>query len=221
MTHSDRYAHDCTDVAAVTRWRCPWVHVPRQSSVALCVFCGQKMEAKHIHKEILPMYGEHCLSRQAVYNWVQKFSEGWTSIEDEHRAGRTVEIATPVTFSASKTSSEQRGGSPFPETCETVGQVFKFVWRLCWKIDVVCMPLSPFYSFQSWFVTYLLNCPRSIGLDVWFQANMTDMKNDSVLTRCEVWMVTLGSTDIEMHICSACIAFLLWLHIHKLSLEEQ
>ena len=46
------------------------------------------MEAKDIHKEILPMYGEHCLSRQAVHNWVQKFSEGQTSIEDEHWAGR-------------------------------------------------------------------------------------------------------------------------------------
>jgi hypothetical protein len=38
--------------------------------------------------------------------------------------------------------------------------VFKFVWRLCWKINVVCMSLSPFDSFQSRFVTYLLNCPR-------------------------------------------------------------
>jgi hypothetical protein len=47
------------------------------------------MEAKDIHKEMLPMYGEHCLSYQAVHNWVQKFSEGRTSIEDEHRAGRS------------------------------------------------------------------------------------------------------------------------------------
>jgi len=47
----------------------------------------------------------------------------------------------------------------FPGTCETVGQVLKFVWRLCWKINVVCMSLSPFDSFQSRFVTYL-NRPR-------------------------------------------------------------
>ena len=45
------------------------------------------MEAKDIQKEMLPMYGEHCLSRQAVPNWVQMFSEGRTSIEDEHRVG--------------------------------------------------------------------------------------------------------------------------------------
>ena len=42
---------------------------------------------------------------------------------------------------------------------ETVGQVLKFVWRLCWKINVVCMSLSPFDFFQSRFVTYLLNRP--------------------------------------------------------------
>ena len=46
------------------------------------------MAEKSIHKEMLPMYGEHCLSRQAVHNWVQKFSEGRTSIEDEHRVGQ-------------------------------------------------------------------------------------------------------------------------------------
>ena len=48
----------------------------------------------------------------------------------------------------------------FPGSCETVGQVFKFVWRLRWKISAVCMSLSPFVSFQSRFVTYLLTFPR-------------------------------------------------------------
>ena len=43
---------------------------------------AKNMEAKDIHKEMLPMYGEHCLSR----HWVQKFSEGRTSIEDKHPA---------------------------------------------------------------------------------------------------------------------------------------
>jgi hypothetical protein len=46
------------------------------------------MKAKDIHKEMLPMYGEHCLSREAVHNWAQKFSECRTGIEDDHRAGR-------------------------------------------------------------------------------------------------------------------------------------
>jgi hypothetical protein len=34
------------------------------------------MAAKDVHKEMLPMYSEHCLSCQAVCNWVQKFLEG-------------------------------------------------------------------------------------------------------------------------------------------------
>ena len=57
----------------------------------------KKMEAKDIHKEMLPVYGEHCLSRQAFHNWVEKFSERRTSIEDEHRAGQPAEITTPET----------------------------------------------------------------------------------------------------------------------------
>jgi len=59
---------------------------------------AKDMAAKDTHKEMLPMYGEHCLSRQAVHNWVQKFSEGRTSIEDEHRVSRLVDIATPATL---------------------------------------------------------------------------------------------------------------------------
>jgi transposase-like protein len=57
------------------------------------------------------MYGEHCLSRQAVRNWIQKYSEGRTNIEDEHRVGRPVEIATPA-----KNFTRR-----FPGICEMVG----------------------------------------------------------------------------------------------------
>ena len=57
-----------------------------------------------MHKEMLPVYGEHCLSRQAVHNWVQKFSEGRTSIEDEHpvveRAVRALFRQQPKEFFA-------------------------------------------------------------------------------------------------------------------------
>jgi hypothetical protein len=52
------------------------------------------MAGKDIDKEMVPMYCENCLSRQAVHDWVQQLSEGGTSIEDEHRVGRPVEIAT-------------------------------------------------------------------------------------------------------------------------------
>jgi len=29
VTRNNRYAHDCKDGAAVTRWRRPWIRVPR------------------------------------------------------------------------------------------------------------------------------------------------------------------------------------------------
>ena len=69
-----------------------------QRGVVRFFLSKKKMEGKDINKEMLPMYGEHCLSRQAVHNWVQKFSKVRTNIEDEHQAGRPVEIATPETL---------------------------------------------------------------------------------------------------------------------------
>jgi hypothetical protein len=52
--------------------------------------------AKDIDKEMLPTCGEHCLSHQAVHNWVHKFTEGRISIKDGYRVGRPMEIATPA-----------------------------------------------------------------------------------------------------------------------------
>jgi hypothetical protein len=38
------------------------------------VFLWKKgLNAKHIHKEMLPVYGGRCLPRKAVHNWAQKF----------------------------------------------------------------------------------------------------------------------------------------------------
>jgi hypothetical protein len=34
------------------------------------------LNAKDIHKEMFPVYGGKCLSRKAVHNWVEKFSQG-------------------------------------------------------------------------------------------------------------------------------------------------
>jgi hypothetical protein len=86
VRRNDRYAHGCTDRAAVTT----------KNNVALCGFCGQSMAALDIHKEMLPTCGEQCLSRQTVHNWVQKFLEGRTSIQDERRVSQPVEIAMPA-----------------------------------------------------------------------------------------------------------------------------
>jgi hypothetical protein len=34
------------------------------------------LNAKDIHKEMIPVYGGKCLSRKAVHNWVEKFYQG-------------------------------------------------------------------------------------------------------------------------------------------------
>ena len=61
---------------------------------------GKKYGSKGYPQRNAAHVGEHCLSRQAVHNLVQKFSEGWTSIEDEHRVGRITFRQQPKEFFA-------------------------------------------------------------------------------------------------------------------------
>jgi len=156
VTCNDRYAHECKDGAAVTRWRRPSIRVPRQNSVVLCGFCGQKIWKQRIStKKCCPCtVNIACHVKQSskttsfggTLSWLWR---GWKS------SVRVVPTATTRILRRK-----------FPGTCETVGQVSNFVWRLHWKINFVCMSLSTFISFQSQFVTYLLTCPRSIYLGI-------------------------------------------------------
>jgi hypothetical protein len=43
------------------------------------------LSAKHIHKEIVPVYGGKCLPHKAVHNWVEKFSQGRSKVADDAR----------------------------------------------------------------------------------------------------------------------------------------
>jgi hypothetical protein len=64
----------------------------------LCVFWWVKdLNAKDIHKEIFPVYGGKCLSRKAVHNCVEKFSQGRSKVADDVRPGRPAEIAIEET----------------------------------------------------------------------------------------------------------------------------
>jgi transposase len=55
------------------------------------------LNVKDIRKEMFPVYGGKCLSRKAVHNWVEKFSQGRSKVADDARPGRPVEIATEAT----------------------------------------------------------------------------------------------------------------------------
>jgi hypothetical protein len=121
-------------------------YVYRENSVALCCFCGQKIWQQRIStKKCCPCtVNIACHVKQpskttffeGTLSWRWR---GWKS------SVRVVPTATTRILRCR-----------FPGTCETLGQVFKFVWRLHWKVNVVCMSLSPFVSLQSRFVTYLL-----------------------------------------------------------------
>jgi hypothetical protein len=46
-----------------------------QPSVVIFLW-AKGLNAKDIHKEMFPVCGGRCLSRKAVHNWVEKFSQG-------------------------------------------------------------------------------------------------------------------------------------------------
>jgi hypothetical protein len=58
------------------------------------------LSAKYIRKEMFAVYGGKCLSRKAVHNWVEKFSQGRSKVADDARCSRPVEIATEATSAA-------------------------------------------------------------------------------------------------------------------------
>ena len=41
-------------------------------------------------------HGKSCMNKQNVFKWVKHFKNGRTSVTDEHRFGRPVEVSTPV-----------------------------------------------------------------------------------------------------------------------------
>jgi hypothetical protein len=55
------------------------------------------LNAKDIHREILPLYGGKCLLRKAFHKWVEKFSQGRSKVADDALLGRPVDIATEAT----------------------------------------------------------------------------------------------------------------------------
>jgi hypothetical protein len=53
-----------------------------QRSVALFLW-SKGLNTTDIHIEMFPVYGAKCLSHKAVYNWVEKFSQGCSKVTDD------------------------------------------------------------------------------------------------------------------------------------------
>jgi hypothetical protein len=66
--------------------------------------------AKDINEEIFPLYGGKCLSRKAVQNLVEKFSQGCSKVADDARPGGPVENATEATMQRVEGLIRLRGG---------------------------------------------------------------------------------------------------------------
>ena len=119
--------------------------------MVLCGFCGQKLWHQRIStKKCCPCTVNiacHVKQSSKTTSFGGTLSWWWCSGMSSVRVVQTA--TTRILWHR------------FPGASETVGQVFKFVWRLHWKINAVCMS-SPFVSFKSRFVTYLLNFPRTI-----------------------------------------------------------
>jgi hypothetical protein len=55
------------------------------------------LNAKDIHKDMFPVYDGMSLSRKALHNWVENFSQGRSKVPDDAQPGCPVETATEAT----------------------------------------------------------------------------------------------------------------------------
>jgi hypothetical protein len=49
------------------------------------------LNAKDIHEEMFLVYGGKCLSRKAVHNWDEKFSQGRSKVDDGRPSAEVAE----------------------------------------------------------------------------------------------------------------------------------
>jgi hypothetical protein len=112
---------------------------------------AKELNVKDIHKELFHVYGGKCLSRKAVHNWVEKFSQRRSRVADDVRPGSEVAETTVKWFLCCR----------FRPTGKTMGQVYQCWWRIRREISVFSrFEYRMFYVLYQ-FVTYLLTVPRS------------------------------------------------------------
>jgi hypothetical protein len=71
---------------------------------------AKRPNSKDIHKEMFPVYGGKRLSRKAVHNWVETFSQGRSKVADDENRGAEVAETTVCRF---------------PRTGKAMGQVYQ------------------------------------------------------------------------------------------------
>jgi hypothetical protein len=71
-----------------------------QRSVVRIFLWAKGLRSKDIHKEKFSAYGLKCLSRKAVHNWIENFSQWRLKVGNDARLGRPAEICTEATVQA-------------------------------------------------------------------------------------------------------------------------
>jgi hypothetical protein len=141
-----------------SKWRPCLRSVLLKSSVLLCVFVCVRMHmrvsvhvkglnAKDIHKEMLPVYCWKCLLHKAVHNWVSDvllWRRGWNG-------GAEVVLMTVKRLMC----------CGFHRTGKVMGQVYQCWWRVYWEINVFFQVGISHVLCLNPFVTYLLILPHS------------------------------------------------------------
>jgi hypothetical protein len=65
----------------------PEKYTTEEQSSVLRFLWAKGLNAKDIHKEMFSFYSGKLLSRKAVHNWIEKFSEGRSKVVDDSQPG--------------------------------------------------------------------------------------------------------------------------------------
>jgi hypothetical protein len=120
----------------------------KQHSVVRLLW-AKRLNAKNIYKKF-PVYCGKCLSRKAVHNRVEKFSQERSKVADDARPGAEVAETTIKRFLC----------CGFRRTGKAMGQVYQCWWRIFREINAFSrFEYHVFYVLDP-SVTYLLAFPH-------------------------------------------------------------
>jgi hypothetical protein len=120
-----------------------WGVYYRRAAICCAFLWAKGLNAKYIDRNMFSVYVGKCLSRKAVHNWVEKFSQGRSKVADDARPGAGVAEATVKRLLC----------CGFRRTGKAMRQVYQCLWRIC--------RISHGLRFIYQFVTYLLTLLRS------------------------------------------------------------
>jgi hypothetical protein len=110
-------------------------HSTEDQRSAVCFLWAKELNAKDIHKEMFSVYGGKCLSRKAVHNWVEKFSQGRSKVADDAGVAETT-VKTLLCCG-------------FRRTGKAMGHVYQCWRRICREINVLSM-----FEYHMFYVLY-------------------------------------------------------------------